>query len=479
MPSEIAFVETLLKWWQLDSHLIAISLFLRLVGLIYVIAFISILVQVKGLFGKHGILPVRDYLALLKRLGVERFYYIPTLFWINSSDEALVGICFLGTLMGGLLAIGFLPLLMLILLWICYLSFKSIGQDFLNFQWDALLLEVGFVSILVAAAGPSSLGVILLWFLLFKFMFMAGFVKITSHDRSWRDLTALSYHYETQPLPHRFSWYAHQLPLWFQKLTTVSTLFLEILVPFLVFGPSELRLAAFALLAILQLMIILTGNYGPFNLLSLVMLVPLLNDTVLQPFAMVSLIPFPFLPQLLFTIIALGLMLLNSIHLLTLFSSKIPGQSILHFFGPIEISNPYGIFAVMTTKRYEILVDWSNDGKKWYEYEFKWKPQNPAEAPPISMPHMPRLDWLMWFLPFNPYDSTPWFLKFLGKLLENSPDVLSLLRNGPKDPPLYVRALVYEYRFTDWKTRQKTGNWWKVKFIGSYTPIASRTYSVT
>ena len=460
--------------WQADSYVQAQLLFLRLMGIIYAIAFWSILIQAKGLWGKDGILPVEMLLAQFRRLGPKRFYYLPTLFWLNSSDAALVLAAVSGIILGLLLALGVLPgampVLALVMLYVLYLSYKSVGQDFLNFQWDALLLEVGFASILVAAA-PSAMTALLLWFILFKFMFMAGAVKLRSGDPSWRNLSAMSYHYQTQPLPNPLSWHAHNLPAGYHRMEVLGTFFIELVVPLLIFGTAETRLLAFACFIALQLLIMLGGNYGPFNLISMVMAVPLLHDSVLSSLGLP--VPAPLLPQLMVDIIALSLVILSALHILSLRLSRLPGLGILRALEPFEISNGYGLFAVMTTQRHEIIVEWSYNGKKWAEYGFRWKPQALGRLPPLSMPHMPRLDWLMWFLPFSSVNFYPWFLRFMEKLLKNSPDVLALLGSGPSDPPKYVRAIAYDYKFTDPETRKRTGRWWTREKVGVYCPPLS------
>ncbi|HSB46453.1 MAG TPA: lipase maturation factor family protein [Candidatus Bilamarchaeum sp.] len=453
--------------WQPDQHILAQTLFIQLMGAIYVLAFWSLLIQAKGLWGRNGILPADFLLAQLKRAGIRRFYYLPTLFWLNSSDAALILACLAGMAFGTLLALGIAPLAMLILLYALYLSFKSIGQDFLNFQWDALLLEVGFASIFAAAA-PSGITALLLWFVLFKFMFMAGAVKLTSRDPAWRGLSAMAFHYQTQPLPNPLSWYAHNLPMWYHRLSVIGMFFIENVSPFLIFGTWETRLLAFALLVLLQFMIFMTGNYGPFNLISMVMCVPLLPDSLLSglPIAQIA----PAVPEIFVIPPCILLIIMSGINLLTLSKREVPGTSLLRLAEPFEISNGYGIFAVMTTKRYEIIVEWSMDGKKWTEYGFRWKPQAPARHPPVSAPHMPRLDWLMWFLPFSSFEYNGWFQRFLEKLLKNSPDVTGLLSSAPQDPPKFVRALAYDYRFTTPRERKKTGNLWVRTLVGSYSP---------
>jgi hypothetical protein len=460
-------------WWQPGSHSLALSIFLRLMGFVYLLAFLSLLVQLKGLFGKKGILPIRDYLAAVKRLGLKRLYYVPTLFWLDSSDASIVLVCAAGVLFSMLLAFGVAPLASLIALWLLYLSFKSAGQDFLNFQWDTLLLETGFVSIIIAASGLSPVSLVLIWFLLFKFMVMAGSVKLTSGDPAWRELTAMNYHYQTQPLPNPLSWYAHLLPGWFQKATVAGMLVIEMLVPFLIFGTMDMRLAAFALFTLLQLSILLSGNYGPLNILTIVLGVPLLADLQLLPFSGLALDAAPVVPGIIISAVAVFLIVLDCVHILGLFFRNVPGRSITRALEPFELSNAYGLFAVMTKKRYEIIMEWSDDGSTWHEYGFRWKPGDPSKAPPECMPHMPRLDWLMWFLPFSPYEYNGWFLRFVEKLLQNSPDVMALMKDGPADPPRFVRAVEYDYSFTDWKTRKKTGLYWKRTPVALYAPILS------
>ncbi|MEW6722450.1 MAG: lipase maturation factor family protein [Candidatus Micrarchaeota archaeon] len=467
------FIAILQNLWQIGNHSIALSLFLRLLGAVYFLAFLSLMSQAKGLFGKNGILPARDYLAYTKRLGLKRWYYIPTLFWLNSSDGMMMALCAIGLLAGILLFFGVFPLLMLLTLYVCYLSFKSVGQEFLSFQWDILLLEAGFAGIFIAASGLHPAAILIAWFLFLKFMVMAGAVKLTSKDPNWRNLTAMKYHYETQPLPNPISWHAHHLPLWFHKASVLGMLLIEIGLPFIIFGPPEARLLVFAAEAFLQLAIQLTGNYGPFNFFTAVLAIPLLDDQYLAPLASLSLELPALIPPAVFPAIVLAFVLLNALRMLQLSKINLPGSGLLRALEPFEICNPYGIFAVMTTKRFEIIPEWSNDGKKWHEYEFRWKPQDLSKDPRLALMHMPRLDWLMWFLPFSSCQYNPWFLRFMEKLLLNSPDAVALLKSAPADPPRFVRALAYEYEFTDQKTRKRTKMAWSRKFAGEYAPPMS------
>ncbi len=282
------------------QYTIAQWLFLRGLGLVYSIAFTSFAVQVTGLIGEQGILPVSQYLSAVKESAGHRAYWlVPSLAWINSSDRALLVFCWSGAALGLLLLFGLSSTPVLVLLWILYRSLMSVGQVFLGFQWDALLLEVGFLAIFTLppsivppqAAGPVSPIVILLMrWLLFRLMFMSGLRKLVSRDPTWRNLTALAYHYETQPLPNPLAFYAFRAPNWFQKASTLMTHVIELLVPFLFFAPSPAREIAGILTILLQVLIMATGNFAFFNLLTIVIALPLFNDAIFQAFVPVPLL---------------------------------------------------------------------------------------------------------------------------------------------------------------------------------------------
>jgi hypothetical protein len=251
-------------------------IFVRMLALIYAIAFGSLIGQITGLLGVHGILPVGEYLkAVAESAGPARFYYVPTVFWINASDSALLTVCWVGVAIAVIVLAGFFERAGLAILFVLYLSLSSAGQEFLSFQWDALLIETGFLAIFL---GNSRVVVWLFRWLLFRLMFLSGAVKLLSHDPSWRALTALSYHYWTQPLPNRISWYMAQMADWFQKLSTVVVLGVELVIPFLIFAPRRIRIFAAWCLLGLQALIFLTGNYTFFNLLAVAMCVFLFDD---------------------------------------------------------------------------------------------------------------------------------------------------------------------------------------------------------
>lgn len=458
---------------------IALGIFPRLLGLVYLLAFTSLLVQVQGLYGSRGILPIRDYIAELRKyLGVNGIRQYPSIFWFNSNDAFIIGSASLGVCLSILLIAGFPPLPALILLWIIYLSFMSMGQEFLSFQWDALLLEAGFMTIFLPLASPPPPMVCLAYqFFIFRFMLSAGAVKLTSRDPNWRNLRAMCFHYETQPIPNRVAWYAHQLPEWVQKLSTLGTFFFELAVPFLFLGPVPIRLAGFFLLLFFQGLICLTGNYGFFNVLTIVLAVPLLDDRYLGLVGRIVSLPAPtadtpFMAGLVSVIFCLFIFL-NILQLLRLFVRLHWVYLILAKCGSWHISSPYGLFAVMTVDRFEFVIEGSNDLKEWRPYEFRWKPGDPAIPPQQAAPHQPRLDWQMWFAALNPAFVEPWLKNLLMRLLEGSPPVLSLLRNNPfRDaPPDYIRLMVYRYHFSDSATKRASGRWWERSEIGKSAPM--------
>ena len=461
-----------------QSYTIALAIFPRLLGMAYLLAFASLLVQVRGLYGSRGILPIRDYAAALRRnLGITGCRHLPSLFWFNTSDSFITGCAVTGVLLSILLASGISTLPALILLWLLYLSFASMGQEFLSYQWDALLLETGFMTIFLPLVTPAPPLVCLAYqFFIFRFMLSAGVVKLASGDPNWRTLRALCFHYETQPLPNRVAWYAHQLPEWVQKLSVLGTFFFELLVPFCCLGPAPLKLAGFCLLVFFQALLMLTGSYGFFNILTIVLCVPLLDDRYLglvgRALTSPATVSSPFMVNLVSAIFMLFL-LLNVLQLFRLFARSHLVSLLLATLRPWYVSSSYGLFAVMTVDRFEFIIEGSNDLKTWQPYEFRWKPGDPSLPPQQAAPHQPRLDWQMWFAALNPAFIEPWLKSLLIRLLEGSPSVVALFRSAPfrEAPPACIRLVVYRYHFTDWADKRASGKWWQRSEIGKSAPM--------
>lgn len=500
-------LKSILGFAQPASYVLTRWLFLRLLGLVYLVAFVSLATQISGLIGRRGIMPAEDFLDEVRSgTGRERYWHLPTLGWLNAGDTFLKCMAGAGAALALLVCLGTDSAPIMLALWILYLSLSTVSRDFLCFQWDALLLETGFLSIFWApwrmpavlasrrrappVEPPPSVTVLwLLRWLLFRLMFSSGAVKLLSGDQAWRGLTALNYHYETQPLPTPLAWYASKLPERFQKFSVLMTFVIELGVPFLIFAARALRLTAAGILVWFQCLIAATGNYTFFNLLTIVLCVPVLDDAVscrLMPACLAERITGGAqwrrrldLNTLFIPPVTVALMFLTSTNMLCMLSRRrrIPRQlrRLLVWEAPWHIANSYGLFAVMTTQRPEIIVEGSMDGRTWRAYEFKHKPGNLKRPPTWVAPHQPRLDWQMWFAALSDYRSNPWFVNFIVRLLQGSQPVLSLLAGNPfpDEPPTYIRALLYDYHFTDWQTRNKTGQWWQRSLIGIYFPSAS------
>ena len=449
-------------------------LFLRALAVIYLIAFVSFGIQATGLIGSHGILPAIRYLQAVSRgLGVSGYWTVPTIFWLNSSDAFLKIVCGAGAAVSIVLLLGFLERAALVCLFALYLSLCTASQDFMSFQWDMLLLEAGFLAIFL---GRSRVIVWLFRWLLFRLMFLSGAVKLLSHDPAWRGLTAMSFHYETQPLPTPVAWYAHQLPFWFQRASTAMVFVIELLVPFLLLGPRRIRFFGVRWILFLQILIFITGNYTFFNLLAIALCVFVFDDAAFPKLTITArkaVTPNRVAIAVATLILALGLALFCA----TFFDFvPPPGDALLRLASPFGIVNSYGLFAVMTTRRPEIIVQGSNDGVNWLDYEFKYKPGDLHAPPRWVAPYQPRLDWQMWFAALAPnYRGAPWFVSYMVRLLQASPDVLGLMAKNPfpDAPPKYVRAELFDYKFTDFQTRKHTGQWWRRDPAGLYLPSIS------
>lgn len=473
--------------FEFGSYSIAAWLFPKLLGLIYFISFGAFVFQIKGLLGKRGILPVENFLNFFRmRLEKRRYYLVPSLYWLKCSDRALMLSVILGSLCGLALFFNPYPLLtpvLLVILYLLQLSLVSVGQDFLGFGWEIYMLEVTIVTFFISLSSPPNP---VLWFtlnfILFAVHFQGGASKLLSHDVNWRNLTAVAYHYQTQPIPNCTAWYIHKFPLWFHKASCLYMFFVELIVPFGIFGTEEVRLITFFLFASLQIFIFLTGNFSYLNHLTLVLSLILISDRFLKPFFSIPKSFGSIEMDIFLYIVGFALLAIQLIAFWNyLFSNHRFALQFLARIEPFHIVSRHGIFAVMTTKRYEIVVEGSNDGVTWKEYGFYWKPSECCRRPRRISPYQPRLDWMVWFLPFSRYNNTQWFYSFLVKLLEGSPEVLKLLRTNPfpEHPPLYVRALIYDYVFSDRESKKQTGQWWKRTLVGTYSPtltLKQQTY---
>lgn len=452
--------------------------FLQGLGLIYVCAFISAGLQITGLIGESGLLPITDYLERMRSYhGAGAWWHAPTLFWLAHSDAALQIACLAGAAAGVLIAGNRLTMPALIAAYLLYLAIVHPGQAFFQFQWDLLLLEAGFLAIFLRV-WPVMTRWLYRW-LLWRFLFMAGIVKLLSGDTTWHGLSALQYHFETQPLPTPVAWYAHQLPDNLLMAVTALTLILEIVLVFLIFTPRRLRMLLAWLVLVFQAGILITGNYNFFNLLTMLLTLWLFDDAALSRLTggARSLLAantrrgaISYTGCILFSLVIV-LSGLNQVSRFTLNETLPGGRQIGSLIQPLLIVNPYGLFANMTTRRPEIIIEGSEDGRDWQTYAFRYKPGDPGRAPPWNIPHQPRLDWQMWFAALGSPRRQPWVKPLLIKLLENEPEVTRLLADNPfpDDGPRYIRARLFDYRFAE----PGSSDWWRRDYERLYYPAVT------
>ena len=458
---------------------------------IYFVAFLSVAQQFKPLLGDRGLLPAGEYLKDL------RFWDAPSLFHLGYSDRRLelaawVGLAISGLAVAGATEVGpiWASLAAWLLLWVLYLSVVNVGQNFFGFGWESMLLEAGFFTAFLGPAHvrPSVLPVLILRWMLFRTEVGAGLIKLR-HDRCWRDLTCLYYHYETQPLPNPLSWYFHRLPKPFHRFAVLFSHFVQLVVPFGLFAPQPVAAWAAGLIIFHQFWLIVSGNYSWLNWLTAVLGIAGLSDQFLRrfrPSAMPALAPRPLWFEGVLWVVTAGTIALSIQPVMNLFSKR---QLMNYSYNRFHLVNTYGAFGSVTKARHEIVIAGTNDeavGPEtvWLEYGFHGKPGDLKRMPPQVAPYHLRLDWMIWFLPFT-VAVTPqgiqvrgyerWFLSFVKRLLQGDAAMLRMLRVNPfaEEPPRFVRAIFYRYQFTDARVRRETGAWWTREELGVYLPAVS------
>jgi hypothetical protein len=469
-----------MEWLGTIDYDLAREVLQRGVAGVFVIAFLSTLRQFPALLGEHGLLPVPRFLE---------FAYArtqPTIFRWHYSDRVLRAVCAGGILIGLALVVGlpqlgpaWVPLVCFLLLWAAYLSIVTVGQTFYGFGWESLLLEAGFV---VAWLGSSETAapVPIIWFLrwlVFRLEFGAGLIKMRG-DRSWRDLTALFSHHETQPMPGPFSRQAHLLPRWAHRLEVLGNHFAQLVVPWLLFAPQPVASAAAAVIVLTQLWLVVTGNFAWLNWLTIVLAFAAIDDATVHALitawpsdAGAGAMPVWFgVPVLAVTALLVALSWFPARNLVA------RRQLMNASFNRWHLVNAYGAFGSVTQTRCEIVVEGTDAelpdaAADWRAYEFHGKPGDPARIPRQFAPYHLRLDWLMWFLALGSPDSG-WFDALLRRLLEADRPTLRLLRVDPFHGarPRWVRATVFHYRFTTREEKRRTGLVWMRESLGEAYP---------
>jgi lipase maturation factor 1 len=498
--------------------LLARWLWLRALALIYFSAFFSLLFQVRGLIGEHGILPAGETLsAIAQAPGSNRFWVAPSLFWISSSTHFIVAVTWIGLLASITVFLNLWPRASLLICWLCFLAFVSSSGDFSSYQSDGMLLEAGFISMFFAPSGlrpglgaahpPIRLSLWLLQWEWFRIYFESGLVKWLSGDIQWRHLTAMDEYYQNSPLPSWVGWYVQHLPHGFQKATAAGTLILEFFVVLLFFFPRKapagraVRVVLFAIVTLWEIPVILTGNYAFLNYIVLSLGILLLDDRTLARWIptryrnklalsqgddkLTAIEPesatWRALHALKLTISTFLLAIIaydTTFELLNIVMPEppLPSQPVA-ILEPFRIANQYGLFAIMTTGRYEIEFQGSNDGQNWTAYPFRYKPQALDERPGVYAPYQPRFDWNLWFASLGDWQQYEIVPLTEERLLDNDADVLTLFRGNPfaQAPPKYVRAVLWQYWFTSMEEKRATGNWWKRQLLGLYAPVIMKT----
>ena len=467
----------------------------RFLGLVTLIAFLSYWSQANALIGENGLSQWTEDLIKIQNIvdqnpELNKWTIRPTLLWVQplANHNLLFSI---GSLSALFLAIGILPTICASISYACYLSLMVVGEPFLSFQWDALLCETLLLSLpflpltkfhkLRDSFKVTWFARYLIVALLAKLMLESGIVKFTSFgangENAWRDFTALDYHYWTQPLPHGLSHWIDSLPPWLDPISLFSMYGIELILPIFLFLPGNFRRIALIGQIVLQFAIIASGNYGFFNLLTLCLCIPLIDDQWLPEFItkhlksgvkginktdkgskipfLLKQIPSIFLSfaWLFFGVTTYGHFIrdIRGNHPSPLINKEVPKwiNEATNFVRPSRAFNSYGLFRVMTTTRPEIIVEGSLDGKTWHPYAFKYKPTNPKQSPQFAGPHMPRIDWQMWFegLNYERFAAHPFsrllYHKFitmiaLGKSTEDFKDLRKVL--GPQEYQKLVQS---------------------------------------
>jgi hypothetical protein len=501
--------------WLFDSErgaserLIPRWLFLRALGGIYFSAFFSLLFQIRGLIGPEGILPANQYLqAVAHSFGTARgVWFAPTLLWMASGSHMPMALCWVGMAASVLLVFNMWPRGMLVICFLCFISFVSAGQDFANYQSDGMLLEAGFISLFFAPPGfrpgygsefrPSRASLFLLQWEWFRIYFESGVAKIAGGDPEWRNFTAMDEYYQNGPLPTWIGWYVQHLPHWFHAFATGATLVLELGLVWMLFLPRRWRIVCFFIVTPWEAMVILTGNYAFLNYLVLILGFLLLDDPFLARFLpqrwMQSFTPpapekigmqsagrlrhyFRVL-KLSFAGVFLGLIFyVTAVELIWMFVRLPLPEAPIAALEPLRIANQYGLFGIMTRGRYEIEFQGSEDGKNWSAYPFRYKPQALNQAPGIYAPYQPRFDWNLWFASLGSWQDYPIVVRTEVRLLSNDKDVLDLFAANPfpQAAPHLVRAVLWQYWFTSLQEKRATGLWWRRQYLGLYAPTVER-----
>jgi Lipase maturation factor len=468
------------EWFAAPEYWLAREILQRGVATIYLIAFIATARQFRALIGEHGMLPIPRFVERVS------FRTAPSIFQFHYSDRFFTVVCWFGAALSAAVVAGVTNLaplwaatVMWLALWVLYLSIINVGQRWYGFGWESLLLEAGFIAAFLGndETAPPLLAILLARWLLFRVEFGAGMIKLRG-DPCWRDLTCLNYHHETQPMPGPLSWFFHHLPTPLHRVEVAGNHFAQLAVPFALFAPQPIASVAAAIVIVTQLWLVLSGNFAWLNWVTIILAVSAINNAA---FAWVLPVPDPPAlpsPPLWFAVVVIAFtafsVVLSYWPVRNMVSSH---QRMNAAFNPYHLMNTYGAFGSVGRTRFEVVIEGTDNPQitedtEWKEYGFKGKPGDPHRLPRQWAPYHLRLDWLMWFAALTPLYARDWLGPFVIRLLRNDQPTLRLLRHNPfpESPPRYVRAQLYEYRFSTWHELRREHAWWHRTFVDEYLP---------
>ncbi|OBG68917.1 lipase maturation factor family protein [Mycobacterium sp. E3339] len=470
-------------WFSAPEYWLGTEVLERGVAVVYLLAFVAAAAQFRALIGEHGMQPIPRFLA------GQSFWRTPSLFHLRYSDRLFSGLSWFGAALSAAIVGGaadavplWAAMLLWLTLWVLYLSIVNVGQSWYAFGWESLLLETGFLMIFLGnhQVAPPLLTLWMVRLLLFRVEFGAGLIKMRG-DPCWRDLTCLYYHHETQPMPGPLSWFFHHLPKPLHRIEVAGNHFSQLIVPFGLFAPQPVASVAAAIIVITQLWLVASGNFAWLNWVTILLACSAIDDSSAS--AVVGRLDRPVFSATPVWFAALVVAFAAAV----LFMSYWPVRNMLSSrqrmnasFNSFHLVNTYGAFGSIGRVRREVVIEGTDEAHLtnqtvWKEYEFKGKPGAVRRLPRQWAPYHLRLDWLMWFAAISPGYAQPWLTPFLQRLLRNDRPTLRLLRRNPfpDAPPRYVRALLYEYRFTTPAELRRDRAWWHRTLIGGYVrPMA-------
>lgn len=463
-----------MDWFTASEYWLSRLLFQRALAAVYLVAFLTAALQFRALLGERGLLPVPRFVARVP------FRRAPSLFHWRYSDRLFAAVAWTGCAVSAALLAGLdglLPLWGAMLLWLVpwalYLSIVNVGQTWYGFGWESLLLEVGFVAVLLGndEVAPPVVVLFLLRWVLFRVEFGAGLIKMRG-DACWRRLTCLDHHHETQPMPGPLSWFFHRLPKPLHRVEVAANHVTQLVVPFLLFTPQPVASVAAALMITTQLWLVLSGNFSWLNWITIVLALSALRLPGDAPAGVTTAPPWY---EAVVLAVAAVLLVLSHRPVRNMLSRR---QVMNRSFDPLHLVNTYGAFGSVSRVRHEVVVEGTWDDvpradSDWREYEFKGKPGDPRRLPRQYAPYHLRLDWMMWFAALSPAYAGPWFGTFVERLLEGDRATLRLLRRSPFPPgrpPRFVRARLFRYRFTTWRELRETGAYWERTYVRDFLP---------